>query len=217
VVEVEARSLANGTYDEAGNRDESGRRGQVSFAGMVSFSDPVTGVYTVSGPGASVLVRGGVQRIPPEVGRRVEIQARIADNVEELPITTPGEQGCGEPPALPKVPHSGLEQVGREPSDDQSATSADVEAIVEGVCRDSRKLIVSADDVRESGHDIPIAVPKELRIGALKPGQVLKLGVEIGDGGALRLTSAASDEGTKGAEGEDLVQPGSDPGTSDDG
>ena len=43
---------------------------------------------------------------------------------------------------------------------------------------------------------------------------MLKLGVEIGDDGALKLTAAASDKGTKGAEGEDLVQPGSD---SDDG
>ncbi len=221
VVELEARQLANGTYDETGNRDENGKRGQVSFAGTVTFSNPVMRVYTVSGPGVSLLVRGKAQRTPPDVGDQVEVQARIADNVEALPVTPPGEQGCGEPPALPKVPHVGLEQVALKPSDDDTSgdetTTADVEAIVEGVCRDSRKLIVSADDVRESGHDTAIAVPEELRISALKTGQILKLGVEIGDNGALKLTAAASDKATKGAEGEDLVQPGADSESSDDG
>ena len=90
-------------------------------------------------------------------------------------MSAPGEQGCGTPPALPKPPPVALEQVGLRLVEGESATSTDVEAIVEGVCRDSRKLIVSADDLRESGQDIAIAIPKRIRIAALKPGQVLKL------------------------------------------
>jgi hypothetical protein len=206
-VEVDARQLTNGTYVEQGNRRERGSRGRVAFSGTVSFSDPVTGVYTVSAPGVSLLVRGGIQRNPPEVGKLVEVEARIASNPEPLPVSDPGQDGCGKPPALPKPPKVALEQVGLKVTGDGRQTTTDVEGIVEGVCRNSHQLIVSADDVRESGHDISLGVPAEFRIGALKPGQVLKLGAEIGDAGALTLSSVAGDEGTDGAEDADLVQP----------
>jgi hypothetical protein len=206
-VEVEARQLTNGTYVEQGNRHERGSHGRAAFTGTVSFSDPVTGVYTVSGPGVSLLVRGGIQRNPPDVGRLVEVKARIAANPEPLPVSSPGEDGCGQPPALPKPPKVTLEQVGLQITGDARQTTTDVEGIVEGVCRASHELLVSADDVRESGHDIALGVPAQFRIGALKPGQVLKLGAEIGDAGALTLSSVAGDEGTDGAEDADLVQP----------
>jgi hypothetical protein len=132
---------------------------------------------------------------------------RIADNPEPLPVTTPGHDGCGQPPALPKPPRVALEQVGLQVADGDRATTTDVEAIVEGVCRDSRKLLVSADDVRESGHDVALSIPKEISIGALEPGQVLKLTAEISSGGALALSAVAGDEGSQGADDADLVQP----------
>ena len=50
---------------------------------------------------------------------------------------------------------------------DETRTTTTVEAVVEGVCRADRKLIVSAEDVRESGHDIAIAIPDEFRVAAL--------------------------------------------------
>ena len=146
------------------------------------------------------------QRTPPAVGDRVEVKARIADRAQELPVTDPGEEGCGKPPALPASPRIALEQVSVE-RQDEVASTGDVEAIVEGVCRSDRKLIVSADDLRESGHDIAIAVPKDLRVEALKPGQVLKLGVDIGSSRALTLSRVAGDQGAHGAEDADLVQP----------
>jgi hypothetical protein len=205
-IEVEATQLANGTYVDAGKRDLGGLRGRAGFDGTVSFRDPVTGAYTVSAPGVSLLVRGGAQRTPPDVGARVEVDARIADNVEALPVSTPGEEGCGTPPKPLKPQRTALEQTGIEVADGERATSTDIETIVQGVCRDQRKLIVSADDLRESGRDLSIRVPKEIRIGALKPGQVLKLGAEIGDGAALRLTTVAGDEGKRGAENPSLVQ-----------
>jgi hypothetical protein len=206
VIEVEARELANGTYVEQGNRDESGTRGQTSFGGTVSFRDPATGVYTVSAPGVSLLVRGGLHRIP-DVGDRVEVDARIADNPEELPVTEPGHAGCGRPPAVPKPPRVALEQTGLRFADGDRATTTEVEGLVEGVCRDSRKLLVSADDLRESGHDVALSVPEKIKIGALKPGQVLSLSAEIGSGAALGLTAVAGDRGRDGAEDADLVQP----------
>ena len=120
----------------------------VSFGGTVSFRDPATGVYTVSAPGVSLLVRGGAQRKPPELGDKVEVEARIADNATEpLPVRPAGREGCGRPPALPKPPKTALEQVGTvhtgaaadeiadEGTDAATETTTDVEAIVEGVCR----------------------------------------------------------------------------------
>jgi hypothetical protein len=206
-VEVEATQLANGTYDESGKRDLGGLRGRTGFDGTVSFRDPVTGAYTVSAPGVSLLVRGGAQRTPPDVGERVEVEAKIADNPEALPVSSPGEEGCGKAPKPPKPPRTALEQTDVGIAEGESATSTDIEAIVQGVCRDQRKLIVSADDLRESGRDISITVPKALRIADLKLGQVLKLGAEIGDGASLRLTTVAGDEGKRGAENPTFVQP----------
>lgn len=207
VVEVEAGQLANGTYVEEAKRKEGKTRGRAELAGTVSFRDPVTGAYTVSGPGASLLVRGGPQRTPPGIGERVEVEARIADHPEPLAQSAPGEEGCGAPPAQPKPPPVTLEQAGLRVVEGGPATSTDVEAIVEGVCRGSRKLIVSADDLRESGEDIALAIPKRIRVASLKPGQVLKLTAKIGESGALTVSSVAGDEGTKGAEDADLVQP----------
>ena len=206
-VDAEVAALVNGTYAEVGKRSERGRRAQVAFDGTVSFRDPITGAYTVSAPGVSVLVRGGAQRTPPEVGERVEVETRIADRPEELPVGTPGEQGCGKSPQPPKPPPTALEQVRLERPDAEKSTTAEIEAIVEGVCRETRRLIVSADDVREAGQNIAIFVPNAFRIAGLEPGQILKLGVEIGAGASLRLTGIAGDQGRKGAEDQDLVQP----------
>lgn len=206
-IEVEAKAFANGTYSEVGHRDKVGNAGRAEFSGTVSYSDPVNRVYTVSAPGVSALVRGGEAHRPPGLGEQVEVEARIADHPEELPVSEPGQQGCGQPPAQPKPPKTALDQVRVRTTADEPQTTTTVEAVVEGVCRTDRRLIVSADDVRESGHDIAIAIPEEFRVAALKPGQVLKLGTEIGAAGALSLSSVAGDEGAHGAEDPDLVQP----------
>ena len=206
-VEVDGRRLANGTYSEVGNRSEHGTKGRATFDGTVSFSDPVDGVYTVSAPGVSLAVRGGLKHGPPRVGARVELDAKIADHPEDLPVSEPGDPGCGQAPPAPKPPNSSLEQVKVTVTDDARAASTDVEGIVEGVCRNDRKLIVSADDLRESGHDVSIAVPSSLKISPLKNGQVLKLSASIGDSGALSLSTVAGDEGAHGAEDTQLVQP----------
>lgn len=213
-VEVEATELPNGTYFESGRRDEGGRRGRVAFDGTVSFRDPVAGTYTVSGPGVSLLVRGGAQRTPPDVGDLVEVQARVADGAEPLTPSTPGQQGCGGAPKPPKPPETSLEQTGLKPSESERATATDIEAIVEGVCRSERRLIVSADDVRESGQDISIVVPKRLKLAGFEPGQVVKLSARIGEAKTFTLSTVAGDEGKHGAEDEKLVQP---PSGTDDG
>jgi hypothetical protein len=211
-VEAEVRQLDNGTYYESDKLQKERKtkrlRGQASLGGIVSFRDPVTGAYTVSAPGVSLLIRGGAQRTPPSVGERVEVDVRIADHPEALPVTPPGQEGCGKPPKPLPPPKTALEQTGLTLAEGELATFTDVEAIVQGVCRTDRKLIVSADDVRESGRDFSIAVPKDLRIADLAPGQVLKLGAAIGSQGALTLVSVSSDKGKQGAENPSMVQAG---------
>ena len=204
-IEVDGERLANGTYAEAGNRSEHGSSGQASFGGTVSFSDPREDIYTVSAPGVSLLVRGKAGHNPPRLGDNVEVRVRIADNFDPLPSNDPHEEGCGSPPAEPKPPRSALEQVDLQIND--AASSVDVEAIVEGVCRESHKLVVSADDIRESGRDIGILVPEEFKLNRIDPGDVLRLTTNILKGGSLQLSTIAGDKGGKGADDPDLVQP----------
>jgi hypothetical protein len=205
-IEVDAKQLANGTYVEAGDRSENGSGGQASFNGTVSFSDRNTAVYAVSAAGVSLLVRGPAGHLP-RLGDNVEVRARITDDPEPLPIRAPGEQGCGTAPALPKPPGKSLEQVSLRIVEGEGASGTDVEGIVEGVCRDDGKLIVSADDLRESGRDISLAVPGDIELGRIDPGDVLRLTTEIRDNGSLEVSTVAGDKGGKGADDPDLVQP----------
>lgn len=206
VIEVETRSLVNGTLAEDGRPERKGSRGRVEFSGTVSFRDPRSGLYSVSAPGVSVLVRGGSQRRPPEVGDPVDVEARIADHPEPLEPTPPGRDGCGDPPLAPAPPQTTLEQVGLDVTGDR-VTTTDVEAIVEGVCRDDHSLVVSADDLRESGQGLAVSVPETIRIAELEPGQALKLSVTIGGGGSLDLTSLSADSNEREADDPDLAQP----------
>ena len=136
-----------------------------SFDGTVSFRDPVTGVYTVSAPGVSLLVRGGApahsagarragrgrgrgspttpSRCPVSPRRRAGLR-RAAGAAEAAEDRRSSRSACRSPRAS------------RRPR----RTSR---AIVEGVCRDTRKLIVCADDLRESGRDIELPVTDGVR------------------------------------------------------
>jgi hypothetical protein len=219
-IEVEGLQLANGTYGEDGSRTRDGKRGSVSFGGKISFRDPATGVYTVSAPGVSMLVRGGAQRTPPKLGDTVQLEGRFVDHATELTPAPAGREGCGKPPALPKPPKTSLEQVGTvhagaaadestdEGADTATETTTDVEAIVEGVCRNgARTLIVSADDLREGGRDIPVGVPSDFNLGSVEPGDVVKLSTQIGKAGNYTLAGLASDDRRQGADDDNLIQP----------
>ena len=141
------------------------------------------------------------------MGDEVDVSVRIADHPEALTPSEPGQEGCGQPPKQPRAPETALDQLQVDRTSKEPEAATDVEAVVQGVCRTDRKLIVSADDVRESGHDISIAIPEDFKLAPLKPGLVLKLGADIGAAGALSLNSVAGDEGARGAEDLDLVQP----------
>ena len=161
-LEVDTLTLANGTYGEDGDRERSGKRGRASLGGVVTFRDPRTGIFTLSATGASVLVRGGAQRTPPPLGKRADVEVRFADHPEELPIAPGGSRGlreaAGAPEGTADLPRAGRDRPHGDEGQADDGSTADIEAIVEGVCRSNpRKLVVSADDLRESGQDIPVA------------------------------------------------------------
>jgi hypothetical protein len=79
-------------------------------------------------------------------------------------------------------------------------TYSDFAGIVEAVCPSSGQLLLSADDIRESGHDLVLSVSPEFDLSKLAVGQSVLTSADIAADGALTLKGLASDERTKGAE-----------------
>lgn len=109
-VSVPVRTLANGTYAEAGKRKQSGKRSSVTIAGVVTFvdPDPASPAYAVSKRGVSVLVRvrpdpTGAPPALPQLG----IYATVNVEIERLQSATgAGAAAAAEtaPAPLPTAP-----------------------------------------------------------------------------------------------------------------
>ncbi len=140
----------------------------------------------------------------PAVADMVDVTARIADKLDPIEAEDAGRDGCGSPPRPPKARKYALEQTDLAVTG--AANSTGLEGIVQGVCRKSGSLILSADDVRESGRDIAVTVPTALRLADLDPGQVLKLRAEIGGGGNFTATAIADDAGESAADDSGRIQ-----------
>ncbi len=222
-VEVEARTLANGTFDEGSKRKLDGRRKRVSLTGTVTYRDPVANAYTVSGVGSSLLVTVGPETAPPSLGAKVELDARFVTSPFEAEFipATPAEKrkraeppipGCGPSGGSPNVPEQTLRQdavkviTEENLSDDTVSAPVQLEGIVQGVCRSERKLIVSADDVDESGADITLNAPGDIGLKKIDPGEAVLATAVISDAGIYRLTALASDDRAKRADNPDLIQ-----------
>ena len=220
-IEVEARTLANGTYDEGSTRKLDGRRERVSVNGTVTYRDPVANGYTVSGVGSSLFVTVGPQSPPPPLGAEVEVDARFLTSpfeAEFVPATPkrkraePAIPGCGPSGRRPAMPELTLRQEAvdvvteEDLGDDEVSSSVQLEGIVQGVCRDERKLIVSADDVDESGADITLNAPAEIGLKKIDAGEAVLATAVITDAGIYRLTALASDDRAKRADDAELIQ-----------
>ena len=90
--------------------------------------------------------------------------------------------------------------------DDEASSPVQLEGIVQGVCRDERKLIVSADDVDESGADITLNAPAEIGLKKIDAGEAVLATAVITDAGIYRLTALASDDRAKRADNAELIQ-----------
>lgn len=225
-VTVPVRTLANGTFAEAGTRTRSGERMRATVNGIVTYVDstPAAPAYTVSARGASILVHvhpdpAGVAPAMPALGAfakvAVEIEKRMAPPAasgeagEDAPATEGAPASCGPDPSQPSPPP--VEAGAVLWQQEVSAAGApfaysDFEGIVEALCPDSGQLLLSADDVDESAHDLLFSVPPTIDVAPLKPGQSIVATATIGADGSLTLTGLASDERTKGAEDESAAQ-----------
>jgi hypothetical protein len=223
-LEVPVRKLANGTYAEAGTRNAVGTTDSVEFTGTVTYcgdleqpSAPCDGssatdhyAYTVSGLGASVLVsiNPPAQAALPKLGSSVDVTVHIGDPFQPIAAATPlpTDSACTPPydeqNGIPATPDGAKELTQTAVSVSSQATSANVEAVVQTICPgDSPKLVLSADDVREAGRDLPeLAVPGGMDLSKLTPGLPLKAAVDVGQDGTLNLTGIASDQGAAGAD-----------------
>jgi hypothetical protein len=85
-------------------------------------------------------------------------------------------------------------------------TYSDFAGIVAAICPDTGQMLISADDIGESGHDLAFAVPPTIDTSKLEVGQSVLATATIAGDGALALTGLASDERAKGAEDARAIQ-----------
>lgn len=120
----------------------------------------------------------------------------------ETPAPAPAAPTCAPDPAHPPVtanPRSVLWQ--RQASAGGAPfTHSDFAGIVVAICPATAQLLLSADDIRESGRDLTFAVPPSLTTNKLTIGDAVLASAEIAADGSLTLNGLASDEHRKGAE-----------------
>lgn len=185
-VEVPIRALVNGTLGEAGKRVKSKAAKAVELAGIVSFvnADPLAPAYTVSNKGTSALVHvtpdpSGALPELPALGAYATVKASA-----EGPRLTQTQLTAGGAPF----------------------THVEIEGIVGAVEAEAAHLLLSADDIRESGVDLTLNVPAGIDIASLKVGDSVLASADIGADGSLALTGLAGDKRLKGAEDEKAMQ-----------
>jgi hypothetical protein len=232
---VGVRSLLNGTYAEVGERTESSPRGNATFKGNVTWQDPQAKVYTVSAVGTSVLIhlpKGATADDLPSLNDEVEVSVTVqpppsakrkraakdrrgplAERSGGLASVTKAARhakadapdGCSDEPIPGPEPSSVLEQ--RSVLTLGPAVSpVNVEGIVERACPDSGELTLSADDIRESGADIPLTPSESIDLSKLDLGMPIDAAIEIGNDGSYSVTGTYSDDGAAGANDSSAAQ-----------
>jgi hypothetical protein len=234
-LKVGVRSLLNGTYAEVGERTESSPRGNATFKGNVTWQDPQAKVYTVSAVGTSVLIhlpKGATADDLPSLNDEVEVSVTVqpppsakrkraakhrrgppAERSSGLASVTKAARhakadapdGCSDQPIPGPEPSSVLEQ--RSVLTLGPAVSpVNVEGIVERACADSGELSLSADDIRESGADIPLTPSESIDLSKLDLGMPIDAAIEIGNDGSYSVTGTYSDDGVAGANDSSAAQ-----------
>ena len=77
-------------------------------------------------------------------------------------------------------------------------TYSDLESIVVS-CPGAKQLVLSADDIRESGQDLTLTAPNGIDLAELTLGDSVGVTATIDEQGSLSLSGVASDEGGAGA------------------
>ncbi|HWA55541.1 MAG TPA: hypothetical protein VG816_15335 [Solirubrobacterales bacterium] len=185
-VEVPIRALANGTLAEAGKRVKTKTTKAAELAGIVSFvdADPLAPAYTVSNKGTSALVHvtpdpSGALPALPVLGAYATVKVTIeGPRLLQTQLTAAG------------APFTHLE----------------LEGIAGAFEAETAHLLLSADDIGESGLDLTLNVPATIDASKLTPGESILASADIGADGSLTLTGLAGDERSKGAEDIEAAQ-----------
>ena len=192
-VEVEATELPNGTYVEAGNRTRTASAAGSRSTARSASAIRTAGIYTVSAPGVSLLVRGGAQRTPPDArrpGRGPGAGGRPARSRSRRAPGRPAglRRAAGPAEAARDLARAGGRCPQRTARSERTSghRPTDIEAIVEGVCRSGAQ----ADRLRRRrarvGPGHPDRGPEASSSSPdVEPGDVVKLSA----GSARRRTS----------------------------
>lgn len=176
---VTAQQLANGSFGEEEKPKRTGKATEVEFKGVVTYVG-TSPAYTISGRGASLLVRvdpdpSGALPELPQVGAYATVTAAIE----------PG----GE-----------LNQREIEIEDVPPSAYLDLAGIVGEYLSETNQILFSADGTRASEADLTLAVPQKIDAKKLKPGDSYLATAEVQEDGTLTLAGIASDERRKGAD-----------------
>jgi hypothetical protein len=206
--------------------------GNVTFTGTVpgeSRDDPAVRVYTVSSRGVSVLVRmpEDPDLKPPAPGDSVIVDAELVPAPGAPAAPAPAERGRQSPSSGGAAPKRGataaaagvcatpsgpqpdpgvesevvLRQTKLERAEGISLKHSDLEGVVQG-CVDEDTLVISADDVRESGQDLSLDVApgSGIDLDQLRVGQSITATGERDEGEPFtRISGLSSDQGVDGA------------------
>lgn len=211
---VEATPLPNNTFSEEG-RTKAGAATQANFSGVVTWvdPDPLDPAYTVSGRGSSLLVHAdpaNLAALPApgayaKVGVAIEPAPASSEPIpapEAAPPAVAPPPPCAPDPAFEAPPSPTVRLVQRklEVEATDPATYVDLAGVLTALCPASGQVLISADDLRESGADLTLAVPAKIKTAGLKLGDSLLATAEVDAAGALTVAGLASDEGKKGAK-----------------
>ena len=222
---VPVRKLKNGTYAEQGSRSRSGGTDTASFLGTVTYcadlehrSTPCSStppgsdhfVYSVSSPGASVMVSSPSGTPLPAIGAQVQVGVHIGNPFTPIdPVPTTDFRTYGAPcspsgseqngaPAPPPTTGS-LTQTSLSVNGQQ--TSALIEGVVQQTGCSPDGLVLSSDDIREAGRDlVPLNVPAGIDQSKSTRGEAVQVDVGVGSDGKLTLKGITSDQGAAGAD-----------------
>jgi hypothetical protein len=118
------------------------------------------------------------------------------------PPPAPPAPLCAEAPAQPPHTPAPVSVLWQRTADAAGVpfTYSDFAGVVMAICPSEGKLVLSADDLGESGADLTLSVPAKIKTSRLKLGDSVLATAGIGEGGTLTLTGLASDERSKGAD-----------------
>lgn len=180
-VQTVVHQLANGTFGER-KITKKGSSKTAKLSGTVTYVDPTARVYSVSVRGASLLVHVPQQQTDPlpQLGELVTVDASLAPRADD--------------PTKTELDQSTVKGTG------QASGPVDLVGTVQALDTQQRTITLTADDVRESAHDVVISVPPSIDMTAVKQGDVLDVTATIGTDGSYALTGASHDEDEKAAD-----------------